>query len=106
MMPLSVIALSATKGGNSLLGQIRPGHCLSIVRNANPDGLRPEEPRIQIKFFSLGLWSRPPLFQWMNYATILGFLIYKHAGYVWGLDALASRFPAFRDGEALHPLIA
>ena len=40
------------------------------------------------------------------YATILGYLIYKHAGYVWGLDGLASRIPAFRDGEALHPLVA
>jgi thiosulfate dehydrogenase [quinone] large subunit len=40
------------------------------------------------------------------YATILGYLIYKHAGYVWGLDGLASRIPAFRVGEALHPLVA
>lgn len=39
------------------------------------------------------------------YATILGYLSYKHAGYVWGLDAFASRVPAFRDGEILHPLI-
>ena len=40
------------------------------------------------------------------YATILGYLIYKQAGHVWGLDGLASRIPAFRDGEALHPLVA
>ena len=40
------------------------------------------------------------------YATILGYLFYKHAGYVWGLDALLSRFPAFRAGETLHPLVA
>jgi thiosulfate dehydrogenase (quinone) large subunit len=40
------------------------------------------------------------------YATILGYLIYKRAGHVWGLDGIASRFPAFRDGGALHPLVA
>jgi thiosulfate dehydrogenase [quinone] large subunit len=40
------------------------------------------------------------------YATVLGYLIYKHAGYVWGLDALASKVPPFRAGESLHPLIA
>jgi thiosulfate dehydrogenase (quinone) large subunit len=40
------------------------------------------------------------------YASVLGYLIYKHAGHVWGLDALASKIPAFRDGEALHPLVA
>jgi len=40
------------------------------------------------------------------YATILGYLIYKQAGHVWGLDGLAAKIPAFRDGEALHPLIA
>jgi thiosulfate dehydrogenase [quinone] large subunit len=40
------------------------------------------------------------------YASILGYLIYKRAGHVWGLDGLAAKIPAFRDGEALHPLIA
>ena len=40
------------------------------------------------------------------YATVLGYLIYKSAGYVWGLDAVASRIPSFRDGESLHPLVA
>jgi thiosulfate dehydrogenase [quinone] large subunit len=40
------------------------------------------------------------------YASVLGYLIYKHAGHVWGLDALASRIPTFRDGESLHPLVA
>ena len=40
------------------------------------------------------------------YAAILGYLVYKHAGHVWGLDGLATRIPAFRDGEALHPLVA
>jgi thiosulfate dehydrogenase (quinone) large subunit len=40
------------------------------------------------------------------YASILGYLIYKRAGYVWGLDALASRVPLFRDQEILHPLVA
>jgi thiosulfate dehydrogenase [quinone] large subunit len=40
------------------------------------------------------------------YASILGYLIYKHAGYVWGLDRLISRVPLFREQEALHPLVA
>ena len=40
------------------------------------------------------------------YATILGYLIYKRAGLVWGLDALAAKIPAFRNGEILHPLVA
>ncbi|HEX5998526.1 MAG TPA: DoxX family membrane protein [Hyphomicrobiaceae bacterium] len=40
------------------------------------------------------------------YASLLGYLIYKQAGYVWGLDALASKVPLFRDGDALHPLVA
>src|SRR5262245_27653003 len=40
------------------------------------------------------------------YASVLGYLIYKRAGHVWGLDALAAKIPSFRDGEALHPLIA
>ena len=40
------------------------------------------------------------------YGTILGYLTYKHAGFVWGLDALATKIPAFRDGETLHQLIA
>jgi thiosulfate dehydrogenase [quinone] large subunit len=40
------------------------------------------------------------------YASILGFLIYKRAGHVWGLDAVVSRLPSFRNGEALHPLVA
>jgi thiosulfate dehydrogenase [quinone] large subunit len=40
------------------------------------------------------------------YATVLGFLMYKAAGHVWGLDAVASRIPLFRDGQALHPLVA
>jgi thiosulfate dehydrogenase (quinone) large subunit len=40
------------------------------------------------------------------YASVLGYLIYKGAGHVWGLDALASRAPLFRDGQALHPLVA
>src|SRR5215813_9108638 len=40
------------------------------------------------------------------YASLLGYLIYKRAGHVWGLDALASKVPSFRDGEALHPLVA
>jgi thiosulfate dehydrogenase [quinone] large subunit len=40
------------------------------------------------------------------YASILGYLIYKHAGYVWGLDRLISRGPLFREQEALHPLVA
>jgi len=40
------------------------------------------------------------------YACVLGYLIYRHAGHVWGLDALASKVPVFRDGRALHPLVA
>jgi len=40
------------------------------------------------------------------YATVLGYLIYKRAGQVWGLDRLASQVPLFRDQEALHPLVA
>ena len=40
------------------------------------------------------------------YASILGYLIYKRAGHVWGLDALASKIPPFRDGGILHPLVA
>jgi thiosulfate dehydrogenase [quinone] large subunit len=40
------------------------------------------------------------------YASVLGYLIYKQAGYVWGLDALASKVPLFRDGDALHRLVA
>jgi thiosulfate dehydrogenase (quinone) large subunit len=40
------------------------------------------------------------------YASILGYLIYKHAGYVWGLDRLISRVPLFREQEALHLLVA
>ena len=40
------------------------------------------------------------------YASVLGYLIYKRAGYVWGLDALASRVPLFRNGDPLHPLVA
>ena len=40
------------------------------------------------------------------YASVLGYLIYKHAGHVWGLDGFASKIPAFRDGEVLHPLVA
>ena len=40
------------------------------------------------------------------YAAVLGYLIYKHAGHVWGLDRLVSRIPLFREKEALHPLVA
>ncbi|HWE21579.1 MAG TPA: DoxX family protein [Hyphomicrobiaceae bacterium] len=40
------------------------------------------------------------------YASVLGYLIYRGAGHVWGLDALVSRIPLFRDGQALHPLVA
>jgi thiosulfate dehydrogenase [quinone] large subunit len=40
------------------------------------------------------------------YAAVLGYLVYKRAGRVWGLDALAARIPLFRDGQALHPLVA
>lgn len=40
------------------------------------------------------------------YACVLGYLIYKHAGHVWGLDGVFSRVPLFRSGEALHPLVA
>lgn len=40
------------------------------------------------------------------YATILGYLVYKRAGHVWGLDAVASKLPSLRDGETLHPLVA
>jgi thiosulfate dehydrogenase [quinone] large subunit len=40
------------------------------------------------------------------YAGVLGYLIYQHAGHVWGLDALASRIPLFRSGEAAHQLVA
>jgi thiosulfate dehydrogenase [quinone] large subunit len=40
------------------------------------------------------------------YASVLGYLMYKHAGHAWGLDALAAKIPAFRDGETLHPLVA
>jgi thiosulfate dehydrogenase [quinone] large subunit len=40
------------------------------------------------------------------YAVVLGYLIYKHAGHVWGLDRPVSRtIPLFRDNEALHPLV-
>jgi thiosulfate dehydrogenase [quinone] large subunit len=40
------------------------------------------------------------------YATVLGYLFYKSAGHVWGLDHLVSKIPFFRDQEALHPLVA
>jgi len=40
------------------------------------------------------------------YATVLGYLVYKRAGHVWGLDWMASKIPLFRDEEALHPLVA
>jgi len=40
------------------------------------------------------------------YAVVLGYLVYKRAGYVWGLDWLASKIPLFRDEESLHPLVA
>jgi thiosulfate dehydrogenase (quinone) large subunit len=40
------------------------------------------------------------------YATVLGYLIYKRAGQVWGLDALAARIPPFRTGQALHWVVA
>jgi thiosulfate dehydrogenase [quinone] large subunit len=40
------------------------------------------------------------------YAAVLGYLVYRSAGHVWGLDATASRVPLFRDGQALHPLVA
>jgi thiosulfate dehydrogenase [quinone] large subunit len=40
------------------------------------------------------------------YATVLGYLVYKRAGHVWGLDRLVSRIPLFRDKGALHPLVA
>jgi thiosulfate dehydrogenase [quinone] large subunit len=40
------------------------------------------------------------------YGSILGYLAYKRAGYTWGLDAVASQIPSFRDEEALHPLVA
>jgi thiosulfate dehydrogenase [quinone] large subunit len=40
------------------------------------------------------------------YVCVLGYLIYKHAGHIWGLDAVFSRVPLFRNGEALHPLVA
>ena len=40
------------------------------------------------------------------YASVLGYLIYKQAGYAWGLDALAAKVPLFRDGDTLHPLVA
>ncbi|HEY7551585.1 MAG TPA: DoxX family protein [Hyphomicrobiaceae bacterium] len=39
------------------------------------------------------------------YASVLGYLMYKGAGHVWGLDTLAGRLPLFRDGQALHPLV-
>jgi thiosulfate dehydrogenase [quinone] large subunit len=40
------------------------------------------------------------------YACLLGYLIYKRTGHVWGLDQLASRIPLFRKEERLHPLVA
>jgi len=40
------------------------------------------------------------------YVCLLGYLIYKRAGQVWGLDQLASRIPFFRKEEKLHPLVA
>jgi thiosulfate dehydrogenase (quinone) large subunit len=40
------------------------------------------------------------------HASILGYLVYKHVGQVWGLTALVSKIPAFPDGKALHPLVA
>jgi thiosulfate dehydrogenase [quinone] large subunit len=40
------------------------------------------------------------------YASVLGYLIYKQAGYVCGLDTVAAKAPFFRDGDALHPLVA
>jgi thiosulfate dehydrogenase (quinone) large subunit len=40
------------------------------------------------------------------YASLLGYLVYRQAGYVLGLDALASKVPLFRAGDTLHPLIA
>ena len=40
------------------------------------------------------------------YASVLGYLVYKRAGHVWGLDQLVSRIPFFRNDEALHPLVA
>jgi thiosulfate dehydrogenase [quinone] large subunit len=40
------------------------------------------------------------------YATVLAYLIYEHAGHVWGLDTLAAKAPLFREGEGLHSLVA
>jgi hypothetical protein len=43
---------------------------------------------------------------YIEYACVLGYLIYKNAGHVWGLDRVFSRVPLFRSGESLHPLVA
>jgi thiosulfate dehydrogenase [quinone] large subunit len=40
------------------------------------------------------------------YAFLLGYLVYKRAGHVLGLDRVASRIPLFRQQDALHALVA
>ena len=40
------------------------------------------------------------------YATILVFLIVKHAGHVWGLDAWVENLPFMKDHTKLRPLVA
>jgi thiosulfate dehydrogenase [quinone] large subunit len=40
------------------------------------------------------------------YATLCGYLIFKRAGHVWGLDAWAEKLPLFQQHAALRPLVA
>ena len=40
------------------------------------------------------------------YASILGYLAYKRAGHVWGLDAWAENLGFVREHPALRPLVA
>lgn len=40
------------------------------------------------------------------YATVLVYLIVKHAGHVWGLDAWAEKLPFIAQHPGLKPLVA
>jgi len=40
------------------------------------------------------------------YSTVLIYLIVKHAGHVWGLDALAEKLPVVSQSSLLRPMVA
>jgi thiosulfate dehydrogenase [quinone] large subunit len=40
------------------------------------------------------------------YAAVLGYLVARHAGHVWGLDGLAERLSFFHQHPGLRPLVA